>query len=389
MKKFFLFLLAAALLCVSAPAGAEYSNYRLTVGDPYGYTTVFPLDAHNAIVRVRSYREDDAPWHVTWYRDGQVFSDIAGEEAIQYNNEADLVMPIPTEWDGSRLSVCYRVRTGELKTVWGLYGQILSPDSFETRFAQWTEDGLKESAAAPASWDATYENGQIKVYVEGDAWRILDGEAEYRLPRNAADNETIVICRHASADTILLKIQTSTSGAWAVCLDRGQVRYKTALPSNESIEDRIMLPDPSGGFFIMDGFRPGNYDPAHLLHYGADGQQDRRLTLRGNKVVVNAIASATDPESGRFILYGSAVANSRKVYTIFALTLDENLNTVGLEVRNIDKAYGDYDPAVFTTPDGTAWVYINEVAGPDFLWPVLIPFSELKESKKDYGVTLR
>ena len=61
----------ALLVLLSAPAMAEYEQYRLEVpkeGDAVQLWEVFPLDEHNVIVRVYS---PEAPWHVDWYRDGE------------------------------------------------------------------------------------------------------------------------------------------------------------------------------------------------------------------------------------------------------------------------------------------------------------------------------
>ena len=61
----------ALLVLLSASATAEYEQYRLAVPDEKDAVQlweVFPLDAHNVIVRVYS---PEAPWHVDWYRDGE------------------------------------------------------------------------------------------------------------------------------------------------------------------------------------------------------------------------------------------------------------------------------------------------------------------------------
>ena len=99
---------------------------------------------------------------------------------------------------------------------------------------------------------------------------------------------------------------------------------------------RILLPDRKGGFFCMEGYLESGYVPRRLLHYREDGQYDRKLTLAGSKVVVQPCASVIDPDGGLCTLYGSAVANSRKVYTVFAMEIDENLNVSRLDVRKID-----------------------------------------------------
>lgn len=104
---------------------------------------------------------------------------------------------------------------------------------------------------------------------------------------------------------------------------------------------------------------------------------------------MNVCASAIDPGSSICTLYGTAAANSRKVYNAFAITLDEDLKVINLDVRKIDPEYGCYDPMVYTAPDGTAWVYVNDLSGKYRLWPVLIPFSMLKKSRNKPGITVK
>ena len=82
-----------------------------------------------------------------------------------------------------------------------------------------------------------------------------------------------------------------------------------------------------------------------------------------------------------------AVANSRKIYTVFAMEIGEDLNVRRLDVRKIDKVYRDYAPEILLAPDGTPYVFIESYGG-RHLSPVLIPFSKLKKTSKTYGIGL-
>ena len=137
----------------------------------------------------------------------------------------------------------------------------------------------------------------------------------------------------------------------------------------------------------MDGFRGGGYEPEYLMHYTGDGQYDRTLVLVGDNIVVHACESTTDSDRGLCTLYGIAVANSRKVYTAFAMTIDENLNVSQLDVRKIDPDYRNYNPEILIASDGTPYVFIENYSETP-RWPVLIPFSELKKSNKTYDLKL-
>ena len=389
MRRTFLFLLIGVLLTVSVSSYAEYKGYQLTAADPYGDTTIYPLDAHNVIVRVRCYSEEYRPWHVTWYRDGEIYRDLEGTGPRMDHEEGNLCMPKPAGWDGEELSMSYCTRKRKSEYVWGVYGLTPDPENYETYLAQWTENGLEQAAFAPESWFGSFDNGRITVSSEENAWRIRYANEETLLPKDGLDGGVIAACIPVGERIILLKIVTRTSGAFAVCLDHGQERYRVALPQEETIEGRLFIPDINGGFFCVDGYRPGDYSPMYLMHYWSNGQPDRKVELSGRKVVVNVCASAIDPGSGLCTLYGTAAANSRKVYTAFAMTLDEDLNVIDLDVRKIDPEYGCYDPMVFTAPDGTAWVYINDLTGKYNLWPVLIPFSMLQKSRNKPGITVK
>ena len=387
MRKAMTVLLACVMLSAAASSCAEYRGYQLTAAEAHGDTTIFPLDAHNTVVRVRCF-SDEAPWHVTWYRDGEIHRNIAGTGERMFHDEGELCMPQPAAWDGEHLTMIWRVRKEGPEPVRDERGWFRpDPADYDTFIAEWTENGLEDASVLPETWYGSYGAGRFTVYSESGAWRILDGGKEWILPKQN-DYEQIDECVAAGPeDVLLLKITGGEPGARAVCVDRGEERYRTELPADEAVERRIFLPDGKGGFFRRDGFGYGDYTPAALQHYGADGQPDRRLTLSGKRVVVAPCAGAAGPD-GRFILYGTAVANSRKVYTAFAMTLDDDLNVVGLDVRKIDPEYGDYAPQIFTAPDGTPWVYITELAGDRGLWPVLIPFDKLKKSSKTYGLRL-
>lgn len=372
MKKRILVLLIAVMLAASAGAGAEYNGYQLTVGDPYGDLGIYPLDGRNAVIGVRNYREDCPPWNAVWYRDGQAVAVLEGTECMD-RADGRLRIPRPAAWDGERLAVCW-----------------YDPDEDRKPYlAQWEEPGLTGISPAPDGWYGVFGCGRITVYRGDSGWRLLAGGTETVLPQLDPGQEQILSCVQAAPEVFLLKMRSEESGTCAVCLDRGEVRYRTPLPAVESIQDRLFLPDRNGGFFLLDGYLPGDYTPVSLMHYRADGQQDRRISIAGKRLVTGILAGSVDPCSGLCTLYGSAVAHSRKVYTVFAMTLDDDLNVAALDVRKIDPAYGDYCPQIYTAPDGTAWVLIRETAGNYGLLPVLIPFSKLKKSKSTYGLSVR
>ena len=266
------------------------------------------------------------------------------------------------------------------------------PNCFEVHLADWTENGLENDRILSEAWFDTYDNtdkGMLVYRGEKGRTALYHGK-ETVLPDSIPVNleQNIIRIHPVKEDVYLVKVMDNINFCTQmVCVDHGAERYRITLPQEEINPGRNVMPDKQGGFFRMDGYRPGNYEPEYLAHYQGDGQYDRKLVLIGNNVVVDACESTVDPDSGLCTLYGSAVANSRKVYTVFAMTLDEEMNVKRLDVRKIDSEYGDYAPEILIASDGTPYVFIECYSGRS-LWPVLIPFSELKKSNKTYGLRL-
>ena len=165
------------------------------------------------------------------------------------------------------------------------------------------------------------------------------------------------------------------------CVDHGTLRYDVKM---DGMESWLLLPDGRGGFFNRpDGSVAEPYDPVKLTHYNADGKADRDMQLKGDRVVLR-LEGATKAPDGKLLLYGSAVAESRQVYTVFTMTLDDDLKVDSLDVRDLDPTYSSYIPYLKHAPDGTVWVLIFKVENTGYGRPVLIPFTELEKSEDSH-----
>jgi len=91
------------------------------------------------------------------------------------------------------------------------------------------------------------------------------------------------------------------------------------------------------------------------------------------------------PETGGYTVYGRAVANSRKVYTVFQMELDSHMNQQSISVRNFD-FHQDYNFSVIVVPGGEAFVYCRTY-DESYVQPVLVPFSALEETES-HGLRL-
>ena len=91
------------------------------------------------------------------------------------------------------------------------------------------------------------------------------------------------------------------------------------------------------------------------------------------------------PETGGYTVYGRAVANSRKIYTVFRIELDSQMDQQSISVRNFD-FHQDYNFSVTVVPGGEAFVYCR-TNDESYVQPVLVPFSVLEETES-HGLQL-
>lgn len=383
MKKLLAMILIGMILSVSVSSGAEYEQFRLTEGDVGGTANIIPLDARNAVVIARPVWNN--PWHVTWYRDGGKYLDMSGPTKDPVL--VGMQIPYPALWDGGELTMLCNEWIGKTSVTDADTEAYLNPANYQAYLAKWTENGLERTEKLPESWYRSFHCGESILFREGRQWRILYDGKETILPdqMQISADASVTNCMPLGGDAFLLSV-TGTSGAsrQLICADSEKVRYQISLPASAYLQ----AADGQGGFFSADDWPSGDYSPLILAHYNAYGLKDRTLKLGGSNVVVQFFGTTADQDTGLCTLYGSAAANSRKVYTVFAMTLDTGLNVRSLDVRKIDPAYGEYSPAVYFAKDGTAWVFISDRKERG-LRPVLIPFPFLEQSRNNYGLTLQ
>ena len=384
MKKGVLVCLIVTLMmsCISVASG-EYKKYELTVGDASSALTwsPYPIDAHNVIVIARSLYGME--WHVSWYRDGQLFRDVSGKSENKLVESLDIPLPLIGK-DGS-LAIIYSARDGELKYT-EINGQrVLDASNYRFYTAQWTENGFVQKTSLSESWKGPFFGGEIICYSANPGVTILYNGKETQFPAISEEfRKRINNCIPLDDEVFLLRINQPGKER-LICVDHGKERYQIEIPA----ESYSILPDGHGGFFCPDSWPSGDYSPVILVHYNKDGRKDQTISLSGDKVVITVTDSYIDPHSGLCTIYGSAAAASRKIYSVFAMTIDGDMNICDLDVRNIDPVYRDYSPMVKSAPDGAAYVFICEFEGRKGLKPVLIPFSMLEKSKDNYGITFK
>ena len=389
MKKTVLFLLIGIMLAMSAAAGADGGKWQVVAGDAASFVlwTACPLDAHNAVVTTWSI--NGKPWHVSWYRDGELFRDLTWIIEEPYMEHHVIAQPVA--WDGEHLTVRYSTRKGAYQEVVDESGMhSANPGNYETYLAEWTENGLENVVSIPEDWYDTNELGRIAFsQKEGGFGLQIDGK-DVPLPEGfpgaPVEDVFYLRCYPVNENMYLLTYMLrGDENRRVICMDHGTKRSEVRLTEEE---DWTVWPDANGGFFVQIGWPTGSYEPVGLKHFNADGEQDRIMELKGDKTVVRVAHTWIDKETGNTILYGTAIANSRILYTAFAMTLDKDLNVLDLDVRKLSAVYRDYSPYMYLAPDGSAWVLIGDLEGKKKTRPMMIPFSELEKNGDDLGLTL-
>ena len=372
-------LMLALLLLLFSPALAEYEQYKLTVEDPstVDFWEVFPLDAHNVILKARN--PNGGQWHVGWYRDGELIREL--RPAGSFDNYSRTTPDPVVGQDGLAGVLCY-VQDGIQQ--FDSEGIPVGPNAV----AQWTDNGLEDITLLTERVQGSPADNRMILYGSEDCvrvWhngkdRLITGDLNTEL-HDGYSNATLL-----GDDVFLFRVIHWDEGeAYYICVDHGKERYRVPMVS----AGLLCQADGRGGFLFQEYTDRQKYDPVRLYHFDENGLQDRVFQLQGNRVVVTMDRMYADPDTGLLTLYGSAMANSRQIYNVFAITLDSDWNTVALDVRKIDAAYKAYDASVSVSPDGSPWVLIYNPRDPEKITPALVPFSQLEQNSSDLGLSLR
>ena len=388
MKKI-LWIMALLLLAAPLPAarGEGFDDYLIKTGEPIA---VCALSAHDAIVRCWPERRadlDTEPWHLLWLRDGKEYRHLSYyvKGATQ---ELDRLSFLVRE-DGS-FRVLLPRKTGVRQEATGPETGR-ETDVYRTFLYDWTDKGLENPVPLPEGWAYTVCSPFLA------ATRRTETD-EMELMLYTADGKPLFICvlpGTQGGGTVdvwgfrengwLIHFCSATRGLKArdlvFCVQDWALRWQVQPEEKPG----FYFPDGRGGFFVVEGNTAGDYTPLTVTHYGGDGCRDQRSMLKEDRLVTQIQGATYDAQRDRTILYGYAVANSRQVYTAFALTLDAEQSAVSLEMRDVPDRYRDYSPRCYLAPDGAAWVYIWGVGleNPSAYPPALVPFQTLPLHSSD------
>lgn len=372
-------LAAIVLLCLLAPACAlafDLSPYELApLGNADFVTDLMPLSRGSHLLIYNDHQEDDPYiYRLQRWENGTLTLDyqLPSKQYARYS---------PILYQDGSLAVLQSTGRIEAFSQWKndyiLYdfdgGQLVRPREFE----------------GSPYWLLFYGSGfaGIGEHGEGESELILYDDSgrraffRYTIPfenafvQDAFESRGVIsllIKQYGSPsipDCILLRVRADGEMEWV---------YHT---TDEGSRYNNLLADGQGGF-IMTGSLVSDYKQYTATHLNAAGKGYWSKTLSTPNAITHPSVTRENPD-GTATLYGYCVAASRGLYTIFAMTLDAQGNTLALDVRDYS-ARADTSPKILLSPEGEAFVY--SYTQPD-LNEVLIPFDDLPIAE-DPGITL-
>ena len=362
-----LLVLLLLLLLAFGAVRAEAAGYTLDHGEVNSVRWVSERDfittGHDAAYEER---------YVTWWRDGKIYREMTYTYGSSRDDLRNLsLLPLP---DGS------------FKAVVPVTASV-QPLEVHNYTADWTDAGLVNAREIPL---AQAVGDRLLARVQGEegkmAFQVLDAEGNlvYQQSFELEERYDGATPYQVGEDTFafeFLSRDDPINDHMLVAVNREGVLLRRKLGLNVRV-----FGDGKGGFFVYAPQSCQNYDDGLLSHYDASGRETARKTLRGGKTVRSVRAAVYRAETDSYLLYGSAVANSRKQYDVFLLETDDALNVRSVDVRALPTEYGDYEPRFSLTPGGVSYVFIRDLTGSKK--PALLtPFSALP-SARDPGLSL-
>lgn len=346
----------------------QYSEYALT--DRYIREAPVFLDEHNMLAKAgldpEGYSTESR--YLQWYQDGKLFREV----------ECRLRDHSRWQYEGIFLSLSdgnVGLATIEVNAL---------------NFYRWEEEGLTLTQGIPGKWIELYGNKNTVCAVRTDESGTTahlfdpDGQEIWTYEFNDLSRTAGWQARPTATDekgTCLAIVRAEGDLFTAFFIRDG----KTAAQQN--------LLYGAGGFYAGDQTYilaettsdDNLYADIILDHRDADGKRLGTKRLSGDRVVKSIHAILKNPETGGYTVYGRAVANSRKVYTVFRIELDNQMNQQSISVRSFD-FHQDYNYSVVVKQDGEAFVYCRTY-DESYVQPVLVPFEALSETES-HGLRL-
>ncbi|MBQ9265180.1 MAG: hypothetical protein IJ189_13360 [Clostridia bacterium] len=391
MKKAIALALLLLALCAAAQA-EEYPGHTLK------YFPILDLQLLSDQSFVGNCWEDASgdtarPHHLAWWQDGQVIRDMpyaTGGAVGDLLTAQFLVNP-----DGS-FKVLVKHRNPD-------------SDGFSTDYDRcflfdWTDKGLDNTIELPvgltgmAAWanrvEAYGNHAVLTTHSEKEPCALTvydtDGQAVARAALPLSSRVHPVQFAEISDGVFLAEMSfldgngpTAGYQYCLVCFDQGGLRWQKSLAQAVSL-----WPDHQGGAIISQSVTDEAYTPFIITRLDGNGKVIAQKTLSGKNVVLWLGPNTYDVDKRAYAFYGGAVANSRRVYTVYRLITDEALIPLSWDVRDLSQKYRDYSPNLLLSPQGTPFVWTREMRSDGHGESALVPFDHLPASSADVGLEL-
>lgn len=218
--------------------------------------------------------------------------------------------------------------------------------------------------------------------------RVYDENTRPRFSYTVPFENAFIQSAVSSGDLLYLLIRQKGSprnpSSLMLCLDASASLSWSSPCIDEDNRYNSLLPDGQRGV-LLTGPLAEDYKQYRVTRLDAAGNRCWSKVLSAPNAIIHPCCAEAQPD-GTVALYGSCVAKSRGLFTVFCLTLDASGSTLSLDVRDY-AARADIEPNILQAADGTKLVYSFEVSLPDQPG-VLVPFSELPAADNP-GITLK
>lgn len=367
MKKAMIFLLIFLLLISSACAGGKSCTLDRGMVDGVWWINEkeFITAGHDGSYQNRM---------ITWWKDGAVFR--------------ELTYAVGGSLDHLRSLSFLRLPNGAFK---GVVPVVLNAQTREIRnyTVDWTEQGLVNAVETPMAQPVgnclvaeDHLGGGRRALTVMDAAGSLLFRREYAVDEIYDALPPVQVGERTFALRYMSMQDPVSDHLLLVIGEQGELlRRKLRLPCS-------VFRDGKDGWFVYAPQTREDYDDGLLSHYDASGRETARKTLRGGKTVRRPQGAVCRAAGDAYLLYGSAVANSRKIYDVFLLETDDALSVRSVDVRALPAEYGDYEPDLSVTPGGVPYVFIRDLGGSFRKPSLLISFDALPKTQ-DPGLALK
>ena len=381
MKHFLSVIVASiiAFVMMFSTATAEETDFSAyEIRDRFTPVEVYMLHGNNAVADTWSDRYGDIflDWHNTWFQNGQILREVA------YNPLGNqFYEPVP-RLDGT---------CGILEIL--VIKDHDEPDQQENwirvTLYDWDENGLVNPRMITEGFvdvENTYGGFTIRD-IKSKELTVYDGMGNNCCALSNVENKPIHLAFDRTGSIWLMTVKYTNgfmnSNYTLHCFREGTLQWEQKLD-----EGTAFYPDQQGGLYCVMRLGSGLYPTIGITHLNNAGQEDLRKSLSADRVVLGCNV-ATNPETGEIYLAGRAVANSRGIYGVYRITLDQDWNIKDLDVRCMDY-YHDPSLRVLINLDNDFYVHSNGIDedAQGGINPVIVPFEKL-EKMDNLGIRIK